>query len=113
MYSPVSLLGMSGAKVGLKGEEPILAGDLAANVQPDDCMWNLADSKMLEITLAKSDAMRWWPHVLKGEPELNLQKVHHQMTASCVDSCRCPPGTECDTRQHTTRVWNQLNMIPS
>ena len=44
-------------------------------MQTDECLWNLADGRLLEISLAKADRMRWWPAVLQGEPEINLQKV--------------------------------------
>lgn len=62
-------------QVGLKGQPPILEGALPFLVQTDECLWNLADGRLLEISLAKSDRMRWWPAVLQGEPEINLQKV--------------------------------------
>lgn len=64
-----------GCQVGLKGQPPILEGELPFDVKPDDSMWNLADGRMLELSLAKQDGMRWWPHVLRGEPEINIQKV--------------------------------------
>ena len=62
-------------QVGLKGQPPILEGELPHDVKPDDCMWNLSDGKLLEVSLAKGDTMRWWAHVLKSEPEINTQKV--------------------------------------
>jgi hypothetical protein len=64
--------------VGLKGQPPILEGELPFDVKPDDSMWNLADGQLLELSLAKQDGMRWWPHVLWGEPEINIQKVRVQ-----------------------------------
>lgn len=33
-------------QVGLKGQDPILAGDLSESVKPDLCFWNLADGKV-------------------------------------------------------------------
>lgn len=62
-------------QVGLKGQPPTLEGELPFDVKPDDCMWNLSDGQLLEVSLAKQDRMRWWPHVLKGEPEINIQQV--------------------------------------
>lgn len=69
-------------QVGLKGQPPILEGALPFPVQTDECLWNLADGRLLEISLAKADRMRWWPAVLQGEPEINLQKVGDVHTRS-------------------------------
>ena len=40
-------------RVGIRGSEPVLDGDLFAAVKPDDCYWNIADGKVLEITMQK------------------------------------------------------------
>ena len=48
-------------------------------------MWNLADGRLLELSLAKQDAMRWWPHVLQGEPQINIQKVRRVQAAGMGD----------------------------
>ena len=68
--------------MGLKGQPPILEGELPFDVKPDDSMWNLADGRLLELSLAKQDGMRWWPHVLRGEPEINIQKVDVHVDSS-------------------------------
>ncbi|CAL8468604.1 g8144 [Coccomyxa elongata] len=62
-------------KVGLKGAIPVLDGELFASVKPEDCYWNISDGRVVEITLQKVDAMAWWKSVLKGEPEIDTQKV--------------------------------------
>lgn len=61
--------------MGLKGQPPILEGALPHDVKPDECMWNLSDGRLLEVNLAKQDAMRWWAHVLASEPQIDTQKV--------------------------------------
>ena len=33
-------------RVGLKGQPPILEGELSEPVKADDCMWNIADDVM-------------------------------------------------------------------
>ena len=38
-------------------------------------MWAVADGRTLEVTLAKAGGSAWWPCVVKGQPELDLQKV--------------------------------------
>jgi hypothetical protein len=67
-------------RVGLRGAgAPVLDGPLFGAVRPDDCAWSIADApgggRLLEATLAKADAMQWWRCVVKGEPEINTQKV--------------------------------------
>lgn len=62
-------------KVGLKGQPPILDGELFAAVQPDECMWNVSDGKLLEITLQKVGGMQWWRSIVQGQPEINAQKI--------------------------------------
>lgn len=40
-------------KVGLKGSEPIIDGELDHKIKPDDSTWLIEDSKRLIITFAK------------------------------------------------------------
>lgn len=40
-------------KVGLKGQEPIINGQLCAEVKVEECLWVLQDSKTVQITLEK------------------------------------------------------------
>lgn len=46
-------IGKTKLTVGLKGAEPIMDGELYASVKPDDCYWNIADGKVLELILQK------------------------------------------------------------
>ncbi|KNA17081.1 hypothetical protein SOVF_081880 [Spinacia oleracea] len=62
-------------KVGLKGQPPIIDGDLCKSVKPDDCFWSLEDQKSISILLTKHDQMEWWRSLVKGEPEIDTQKV--------------------------------------
>eukprot|EP00873_Tetraselmis_striata_P034693 jgi/Tetstr1/454957/TSEL_041818.t1 len=61
-------------RVGLKGQAPVLEGELSEPVKTDDCLWN-CDGVLIEVTLQKVDTMHWWKCVVKGEPEINTQKV--------------------------------------
>ena len=64
---------------GLRGQPPIMDGSLHAKVRVDDCMWQLQDSHRLIITLQKliidSTGRKWWPCLIKGEPEINTAEV--------------------------------------
>ncbi|EOA13779.1 hypothetical protein CARUB_v10026873mg [Capsella rubella] len=62
-------------KVGLKGQDPIIDGELYRSVKPDDCYWNIEDQKVISILLTKHDQMEWWKCCVKGEPEIDTQKV--------------------------------------
>ncbi|KAL5568352.1 hypothetical protein UlMin_024927 [Ulmus minor] len=62
-------------KVGLKGQPPILEGELYRPVKPDDCYWSIEDQNSISILLTKHDQMEWWKTVVKGEPEVDTQKV--------------------------------------
>ncbi|KAH0889060.1 hypothetical protein HID58_051489 [Brassica napus] len=62
-------------KLGLKGQDPIIDGELYRSVKPDDCYWNIEDQKMISILLTKQDQMEWWKCCVKGEPEIDTQKV--------------------------------------
>ncbi|XP_043699251.1 protein BOBBER 1-like isoform X2 [Telopea speciosissima] len=62
-------------KVGLKGQPPIIEGDLYQSVKVDDCFWSIEDSKSISVLLTKQKQMDWWKCLVKGEPEIDTQKV--------------------------------------
>ncbi|KAK9450744.1 HSP20-like chaperone [Limtongia smithiae] len=61
--------------VGLKGKEPILSGPLYKDIKVDDSTWTLDDQKEITITLAKSNAMEWWPHVVTSAPKIDVTRI--------------------------------------
>ncbi|RCV20960.1 hypothetical protein SEVIR_4G099700v4 [Setaria viridis] len=62
-------------KVGLKGQPLIIDGELYKPVKVDDCFWSIEDGKSLNILLTKHNQMEWWKSVIKGDPEVDTQKV--------------------------------------
>ncbi|KAJ3700581.1 hypothetical protein LUZ61_004286 [Rhynchospora tenuis] len=62
-------------KVGLKGQPAVLEGELYNAVKVDDCFWSIEDGKSISILLTKHNQMEWWKTVVKGEPEVDTQKV--------------------------------------
>ena len=62
-------------KVGLKGQPPIIDGELYNPVKVDDCIWSLEDKKMINILICKRDQSEWWKSLLKGDPEIDTQKA--------------------------------------
>lgn len=62
-------------KVGIKGQPPIIEGELFQSVKPDDCYWSVEDQSMISILLTKHDQMEWWKSLVKGDPQIDTQKV--------------------------------------
>eukprot|EP00793_Prasinoderma_coloniale_P004439 PRCOL_00000200-RA len=61
--------------VALKGQEPIVSGDLSKPVVVDESMWSLEDKTWVVVTFTKVDQMCWWSCVLEGDVEIDTQKV--------------------------------------
>lgn len=55
--------------------EPLIDGELFNRIIVDDCCWTLEDGHELNINLAKENKMEWWKCVIKGDAEINTQKV--------------------------------------
>ncbi|XP_045792717.1 protein BOBBER 1-like [Trifolium pratense] len=64
--------------VGLKGQPPIIDGELYKSIKPDECYWSIEDQSVVSILLTKHDQMDWWKCLVKGDPEINTQKVEPQ-----------------------------------
>ncbi|KAK8537189.1 hypothetical protein V6N13_042137 [Hibiscus sabdariffa] len=62
-------------KVGLKGQPPVIDGELFQAVKPDDCYWSIEDNRSISILLTKHNQMEWWKSLVKGDPEIDTQKV--------------------------------------
>ncbi|CUI14381.1 Hypothetical protein, putative [Bodo saltans] len=62
-------------RVGLKGKDAVVNGELFARVKCDDSMWTLEDGKTVVIHLVKANNMEWWKTIIQGDPEVDLQKV--------------------------------------
>ncbi|KAF5841749.1 nuclear movement family protein [Dunaliella salina] len=61
-------------KVGVKGQPPIIEGELSEPVKTEDCLWNF-EGGVVDITLQKQDGMHWWSSVIKGDPPIDVHKV--------------------------------------
>ncbi|XP_062000075.1 protein BOBBER 1 [Rosa rugosa] len=62
-------------KFGLKGQPLIIDGELYQSIKPDDCLWSIEDQTAVSILLTKHNQLEWWKALLKGEPEIDTQKV--------------------------------------
>lgn len=68
-FSPLKI------KVGLKGQAPILQGDLPKKVNLDECTWLLDSGTTIVIHLEKVNELEWWTHIVTTDPEINTKKV--------------------------------------
>ncbi|KAI0068255.1 nuclear movement protein nudC [Artomyces pyxidatus] len=61
--------------VGLKGQEPIMTGELCHEIKMEDSTWTLEDQQSVEIHLEKLNKMQWWENVLTHHPKIDTRKI--------------------------------------
>lgn len=62
--------------VGLKGQPPIIDGELCDEVKTEESMWVLQDGKTILINIEKLKGMNWWKHLIKSDPEISTKKIN-------------------------------------
>ncbi|ATY62213.1 nuclear movement nudC [Cordyceps militaris] len=64
---------------GIKGQEPIINGDLPHAILVDDSTWTLSTNadgtKTAEIHLDKVNKMEWWAHIVTDAPMIDVTKI--------------------------------------
>eukprot|EP01032_Pedospumella_encystans_P008701 gene8701-10295_t len=60
--------------VAIKGGAKIVDGEFYNRIIVDDSFWTLEDGEVV-LNLQKDNKMEWWKCVVKGDPEINTQKV--------------------------------------
>ncbi|KAF4623530.1 hypothetical protein D9613_001757 [Agrocybe pediades] len=60
---------------GLKGKEPILAGELCKEIKVEDSTWTIQDNCLLVIHLEKLNQQTWWENVLTHHPKIDTTKI--------------------------------------
>eukprot|EP00743_Colponemidia_sp_Colp-15_P000899 GILK01000992.1.p1 GENE.GILK01000992.1~~GILK01000992.1.p1 ORF type:complete len:317 (+),score=83.41 GILK01000992.1:53-1003(+) len=68
-------IGVRKFKLGLKGQPPMVEGELHDKVKPDESYWTVVDNQAVQVNLEKVDQMKWWKCVVVGDPEINTQKI--------------------------------------
>lgn len=64
--------------VGVKGQTPIIDGDLSEEVKASDSMWSIQDvsnGREIQVMLQKKKTMQWWKCVITGDPEIDTSKI--------------------------------------
>ncbi|MCJ1303164.1 hypothetical protein MMC08_005971 [Hypocenomyce scalaris] len=67
-------------KVGVKGQPPIIDGDLPKDIHVDESTWTLetvssSSTKEIALHLDKINKMEWWPHVVTSAPKIDTSKI--------------------------------------
>jgi hypothetical protein len=68
-------IGKRHLKVGIKGKELIINGELNKEIKQEESTWVLEDKNCILINLEKINKMEWWPKLVTTDPELNTRKV--------------------------------------
>ncbi|RDL30980.1 HSP20-like chaperone [Venustampulla echinocandica] len=65
--------------LAVKGQEPIISGDLPHEIHVDESTWTITSSpsgtKILELHLDKANKMEWWAHVVTSAPKIDVTKI--------------------------------------
>ncbi|KAF8525165.1 nuclear movement protein nudC [Hysterangium stoloniferum] len=62
-------------RVGLKGQDPILDGELCKDIKVEDSTWTLEDQQAIHIHLEKINKQQWWENVLTHHPKIDVRKI--------------------------------------
>lgn len=64
--------------VGVKGQAPIIDGELHRKIKKDDSLWTIetdGSQRSLQITFSKFEGQYWWDCVIEGDPKIDTQKI--------------------------------------
>ncbi|CDH49260.1 nuclear movement protein nudc [Lichtheimia corymbifera JMRC:FSU:9682] len=62
-------------KVALKGQPPLIEGELCKEIKVDDSTWTLDNQQEVSVHLEKSNQMTWWENVVTSAPKIDTKKI--------------------------------------
>lgn len=74
------LLTKNKIRVAIKGQEPLIEGDLPHSILVDESSWTLETTptppgKEINLHLDKVNKVEWWPHVVTTAPKIDVTKI--------------------------------------
>jgi len=61
--------------VGLKGQPPIIDGEIHKKIKPLESFWQIDDGNTISLELQKVNKMEWWTCAIQGHPEIDTTKI--------------------------------------
>jgi CS domain len=68
-------IGKKTLAVGLKGQAPIIDGELCAEIKLEDTLW-VIDGKSVVVTLEKVNKINWWDRLVSTDPAISTRKIN-------------------------------------
>lgn len=62
-------------KIGLKGEPPVIEGNLSKEIKLEESTWTIDDGKTVVVSIDKVNKMEWWSHIIDTEQEIDTKKI--------------------------------------
>ena len=75
-------------KLGLKGQQPIIDGELFKPTLKDSSFWQLEDKQNVVVYLTKQNGMEWWASAIKGDGQIDITKIDTNHPSDLDDTQR-------------------------